>query len=397
MRDAVLGTLALTISPGSALAGSDTRGWTMKKIRAKTLEYIEGMRFSGEPYGRYRYATGMPKPTLYSSTYAAMTRHLYRDLGSLSASQRKEWIEHLQSHQDDDGLFRDPLIYDQGWYKGDPEWCGRRHLSCHVVTALSCLGAVAKKPMRFLEPFLEPGGLVKWIESRNWQHRPSFVGNEVLNVGTLMQYARDFQNDDRCAAAVKTMLDWMNTHHMNPETGLWGGLDLNHRQQLSRAVQAGYHFWLLYFYDGVPIPYPKRVVDYCLRTQNEAGGFGLGVHNPGNPLNSSACEDIDSIDPLGRLMLAYPYRRDDIRRALDRGLARVLVNQNPDGGFVFMRQSAFTYGHPLMAAGHDQSAMFPTWFRTLTLAYLGKYLPDSIVGSFDWQFCDCPGVQFWQT
>ena len=123
--------------------------------------------------------------------------------GSLTETQRAEWIEYLQSHQDDDGLFRDPLIFDQGWYKGDPEWCGRRHLSCHVVTALTCLGAVAKKPLRFLDPFLQPGGLVKWLEARDWARQPDFVGNEVLNVGTLLQYARDFQQDERCGPVMR--------------------------------------------------------------------------------------------------------------------------------------------------------------------------------------------------
>ena len=41
-------------------------------------------------------------------------------------------------------------------------------------------------------------------------------------------------------------------------------------------------------------------------------------------------------------------------------------------------------------------SMFPTWFRTLTLAYLAKALPDSVVGRYDWQFCNCPGLQFWK-
>ncbi len=394
--DAALGGLALMGGGRPASAGTDTRGWTMKQIHTKTLDYIESVRLPAEPYGRYRYAAGMSKPTLYSSTYAAMTRDLYGDLGSLSGAERAEWIEYLQSHQDDDGLFRDPLIYGQGWYKGDPEWCGRRHLSCHVVTALSSLGAVAGKPMRFLEPFLKPGGLVKWLESRHWRQRPDFVGNEVLNVGTLMQYARDFQKDGRCIEGVKTMLDWMNTHYMSPKTGLWGDLNLKDPKGLSRAVMGAYHFWLLYFYDGVPIPYPDRAVDHVLRTQNKAGGFGQGVHNAGNPLASSACEDIDSIDPLVRLMLARPYRRQEIHKALERGLSRVLVNQNANGSFVFMRDRAFGYGHPLMSAGANQGAMFPTWFRTLTLAYLGKSLPESIVGQFDWHFCDCPGIQFWR-
>ena len=386
------------------------------------------MRFTDGAYGRYRYAAGSKQPTLYSSTYAAMTRHLVRDLDSLTESQRAEWVEYLQSHQDDDGLFRDPVIFDQGWYKGDPEWCGRRHLSCHVVTALTCLGAVAKKPLRFLDPFLEPAvctagppagspptdsalskgrpaggpadhsqtpsGLVKWLEARSWERQPDFVGNEVLNVGTLLQYARDFQGQQRCAEAVRTLLAWINAHFLNERTGLWGSLDTAKPRELSRAVQGGYHFWLLDFYDCVPIPHPERVIDSCLATQNVCGGFGQGVHT-GSDRESSACEDIDSIDPLVRLMRATDYRRDDIRRALEHGLKQVLLNQTDDGGWWFVRGKGFTYGHEQLAAGATEGAMFPTWFRTLTLAYLGKALPDSGVGQYDWQFCKCPGLQFW--
>lgn len=371
-------------------------GRSMDEIRSATLGYIERMRVQEGPYGRYRYAEGMPKPTLYSSTYAAMTRDLYGDLETLTEVQRRQWVEYLQAHQDDDGLFRDPLIFGEGWYKDDPEWCGRRHLTCHVIVALSCLGAVAAKPMRFLEPLLKPGGLARWLESRRWRDQPDFVGNEVLNVGTLLQYARDFQKDERCGPVVKELLDWMTAHHLDAASGLWGNLDLSDPKGLSRAVQGAYHFWLLYFYDGVPIPHAERAVDHILRTQNAAGGFGQGVHNPHCPTNSSACEDIDSIDPLCRLLRQTEYRRADVVAALRRALPHVLANQNPDGGFVFMRDTAFTYGHPLLAAGHNQSGMFPTWFRTLTLAYLGQALPDSVVGSFPWRSCNCPGLQFWR-
>jgi alkylhydroperoxidase family enzyme len=365
------------------------------RLRAATLGFVASLRMADGPYGRYRYAAGSTEHTLYSSTYAAMTRDLYGDLATLSTAEREAWIAYLQSHQDDDGLFRDPVIFDQGWYAGDPEWCGRRHLSCHVVTALTSLGAVAGKPLRCLDPFLAPGGLVAWLESRDWQARPDFVGNEVLNVGTLLQYARDFQRHPRAGDAVATMLRWMTDHHLNPATGLWGGLDTTRPRERSRAVQAGYHFWLLWFYDRVAIPHAERAIDACLATQNACGGFGLGVHT-GSDRESSACEDIDSIDPLARLLAHEPpHRRDDIRTALARGAEVVLAAQAADGGFQFVRGRPFEYGHPQLAAGETEGAMFPTWFRTLTLAYLGRALPASPLGAIPWRFCNCPGIQFW--
>ncbi|MEZ6049575.1 MAG: hypothetical protein R3C11_29145 [Planctomycetaceae bacterium] len=322
-----------------------------------------------------------------------MTRHLYGDLDSLSEQERIEWIEYLQSHQDDDGLFRDPVIFDQAMYKDDPEWCGRRHLSCHVVTALTCLGAVARKPLRELEPFLDSVKLDQWLSARLWENEPDFVGNEVLNVGTLLQYARDFQKEERCAPAVRQLIEWMSNHHMHAESGLWGKLDLNSPHGISRAVMGGYHFWLLYFYDKQKIPHAERAIDMCLKTQT-LRGFGQGVHS-GKPNLSSACEDIDSIDPLARLMQQSDYRQADIISALEKGLAEVLQNQTPDGGYWFVKGLPFTYGHPALAASATEGAMFPTWFRTLTLAYLGKALPNSPVGKIDWKFCNCPGIQFW--
>ena len=391
LRGAAVGTLAILFPSRTARAEDQAKSRTIEEVRAKTLQYIENMRFSGQPYGRYRYAAGMPEPTLYSSTYAAMTRSLYRDLDLLTTAERREWVGYLQSHQEDDGLYCDPLIADGGQYKGDPEWCGRRHLSCHVVSALACLGAVAKRPLRFLEPFYDRRRLIQWLEARDWEHNADMVGNEVLNIGTLLQYARDFHREPRAAMAMRTMLDWLANHQVRAETGLWGGYDTKQPKGLSRAVQGAYHFWLLFFYDRRPIPHPKQAVDHVLRTENPAGGFGWGVHGP----SSSACEDIDSIDPLVRLLFLSDYRGQEIREALQRTLPHVFSNQNDDGGFSFVRGEQFSYGHPLLSSSPNGSGMFPTWFRTLSVAYLGKALPNSIAGGYNWDFHNCPGCQFW--
>ena len=390
LQGMAVGALAALIPGRFAHAQDEPKRHNIAQIRGKTLRYIETMRFADRPYGRYRYAAEMPEPTVYSSTYAAMTRGLYRDLGSLSATDREQWIEYFQSHQQDDGLFADPLIADDGIYTGDPEWCGRRHLSCHVVVALTCLGAVAEKPARWLEPFFDRKHLTQWLEQRDWQNNADTVGNEVLNLGTLLQYERDFRRETRAATAMHAMLHWLSTHEISNKTGLWGGFDLTDPKGLSKAVQGAYHSWLLYFYDRRLIPYAHQVIDSVLHTENPAGGYGWGVHGR----TSSACEDIDSIDPLVRLSFLSDYRRDEILDSLRRAVPHVLANQNDDGGFAFIQGSPFCYGHPLLSSSPNGSGMFPTWFRTLTLAYLGTALPDSAAG-FDWNFDNCPGYQFW--
>jgi len=345
--------------------------------------------------GPFRYAAGCAAPTLYASTYAAMARHLLGDLQGLPAGEREAWVAYLQDHQDDDGLFRDPVIFDQGWYQNDPLWCGRPHLTCHVIKALACLGAVAAKPIAWLEPWRDPDALVRWLEARDWGEQVAWTGNEIMNVGVLLQYARDFHNDHRAGRAVATLLEWLAAHHVNPATGVWGAVDVADPIWRSHAVQAAYHWWPLFFYDGVRIPHLERAIDTVLATQNPLGGFGCGVHNPGEPFMSSACEDIDSIDPLCRMAPLTDYRRPDIEAALRRAADWVLTNQMPDGGFVFIRNQPFEYGHSQMRGGAGEGAMFPTWFRLLSLALIGKALPGHALGRMPWRFLRCPGMQFW--
>jgi len=361
-------------------------------LRAQLLTFIEQHRKAS---GHYYYATTSRQATLYSSCYAAMARHLLGNLETLSAAEHTEWVSYFNCHQDNDGLYRDPVIFAQGWYAGDLLWCGRPHLTCHVITALACLNEVTAKPLRWLDPWCDPDALLHWLEARDWGERVAWTGNEIMNIGVLLQYARDFHNDTRAGQAVAVLLEWLSTHHIHPGTGVWGDADSSDPRRRSHAVQAAYHWWPLFCYDGVPIPCLERAIDTVLATQNPLGGFGWGVHNAAEPFMSSACEDIDSIDPLCRMLQLTDYRRTDIQAALRKAVDWVLTNQIPDGGFVFQRNRPFEYGHPELRSEAGQGAMFPTWFRLLSLALIGKALPDHPLGRFPWQFVRCPGMQFW--
>ncbi|MEN6401584.1 MAG: hypothetical protein ABFD94_06520, partial [Armatimonadia bacterium] len=298
-------------------------------LKASVLGFVESCAL-GE-VGRYRYSLACSEATLYSSSYAAMARDLLGDLEGLEAGEREEWVAYLNGHQDEDGLYRDPVIFGEGWYADDPLWCGRSHLTCHVVTALACLGAVAPREFGWLEPWRDVDRVVAWLGERDFGERVGWSGNEIMNVGTLLQYAREFQGDVRAGRAVACLLDWLETHQVRAETGVWGSLDVNDPMQRSHMVQAAYHWWPLFAYDGRPFPYAERAAETVLATQNPVGGFGWGVHNPAEPLASSACEDIDSLDPLARLLEQAPGHREEIVAAIWRGAEWVRSNQVADG------------------------------------------------------------------
>jgi len=353
------------------------------ELRRSTLQFIISNQKVDTCLGSYSFKPGGPE-LLYASCFAALTRHLYGDLISLSSSQQGEWIAYLQKYQDEDGLFRDPAI-DIPLAEMCDSW-GWRHLTLHVLMALDALGGVAQKPFRILNHFKKPGQMAEWLETRKWKIDPANVSNEVQNYATMLQYARDFQNESWCRDALDEMYLWLD-RHQDPKTGLWGnGFDTP--RLLSLGVQTGYHLWLLYFYDRRPIQYVERIIDSCLATQNRLGGFGVS-------LNSSACEDIDSIDPLARFYLRTDYRRDDIHKALEKALPWVLFNSKPDGGWVFRRGEALIFGDNLMSSQPEESSLFPAWFRSLSLAYLGKVLVEKAIAKIEWQFLHAPGLQFW--
>jgi hypothetical protein len=306
-------------------------------------------------------------------------------LDKLSQNEKLKWADYLLSFQSDDGLFRDPylqcdkaeLIDSWGW----------RHLTAHVVGALTALGVKTKYSFRCLEPLYTKGDSYNWIKNLDWKDRPDNTSNTVMNYGVMLQYERDFKQNVRAGKALEEIFEYLD-ETVNPETGLWTNLTNFLPVTRSIAVQTSYHLWNLYFYDQKSISFIEKAIDHILLTQNELGGFGVQI-------NSSACEDIDSIDPLCRFVQMTDYRKEDIFESLDKAWRWVWSNQMQDGGFVFRRIESFKYDHPLMTSDKDVSNLFATWFRFLSIAYMQQVLKSDVLKSTQFHWIQCPGYQFW--
>jgi prenyltransferase beta subunit len=362
-------------------------GLSVNEIRSSTLGYVESMRINSPGhYGRYRYCQSQQAPLLYASVFAVLTRSLYNDLDTLSDQNRAEWIKYIQSFQCDDGLFRDAEVDCE--LASNVLWWGWMHLTYHSLMALACLGVKSNIPI--LKDFQNPTSIRKWFLSLNITSYPSpkLDGHAPWIYVMLLQYARDIHDVKWANDAITYIIELLN-EQLDPLTGCWGtrGHE-NNKLIINEGVQIGYHFWIFYFYDKLEIPYGDKVIDSLLLSQNELGGFGI-------TLNSSACDDIDSIDPLCRLLTQQSYRKKDIEHSLKLSVPWVLANRNLDGGFVFKRDEPFQYGHIKMLSRRNESHMFATWFRSLSLAYIGKALPEHFLGSHHWNLPRVPGVQFW--
>lgn len=353
--------------------------FNFQELKSRTLAFLSTMK-TGTHLAEFKFSSSTNSPNIYCSAYACITLALYGELMQYSNEQKLKWLDYFNSFQSDiDGLFRDPTIKNELFETED--WWGARHLAPHLIIAFNQLGGTPKHDFYFLEPFYSPKYVNEWLDSRDWAQRCDFVGNEVMNYGVLLQYSRDFFDNKSAGIGLMAMLKWL-VNNIDPNSGLWGGGPLDEPDSLSKAVQGAYHIYPLLFYDGLQIPYPKPLIDNLLRTQNKLGGYGV-------LLNSSACEDIDSIDLLIRLTRLTDYKRDEIVQSLWKALPWILANMNEDGGFVFRRGEGLVYGHLEMSSEPNESAMFPTWFRTLTIAYLINFLQ-----SPHYKIGRTPGYQF---
>jgi hypothetical protein len=211
------------------------------------------------------------------------------------------------------------------------------------------------------------------------------VSNEVLNLGTFLFYARDFHNVAKAGPLADRLLDWLDAH-MDEETGYWGTDCSSSDFAKLQAMCGAYHHYILYDYAGRTIPRLERIVDTTLSLQNPSGGFALDG-------GGGACEDIDATFILVSASRRSSYRREDIRAALARVVPAILSHQNEDGGLVYLRGKDYQYGVPRMSSDADQSCMFPTWFRMLSVALSAQVLKDHDIAKIQWRFNKAPYVQ----
>lgn len=350
-----------------------------QEVANKVFEFIKKRKVPGKDF-EYLYSENSNQPTLYSSAYACMTLSLLGSLNDLTADQKSRWMEYFDTFQiADDGLFYDPAVQNEIY--ADTDWWGARHLALHMTSSYTALGGKPQYPFRFLEHYYKPAHIAAWLDAFDWQSsigQTNDIDNKIMNIGCLLQYQRDTWGDAKAGDSVRYLQQYLRDR-INPEIGMWGKWDTHDPYQRSRMVQFAYHLFPLFFYDKQKIEHPVLIVDQVLKTQNTLGGFGVQA-------NSSACEDIDSIDILCCLASYVPERKTEIDATLHRAWKWVLCNQVEDGGFVFRLNEPFTYGHLEMSSGANQGAMFPTWFRTLSLAYLNKAIQTKAIRTIDKDF-----------
>lgn len=353
-------------------------GFDFEEFKTGILNYSDSMQKS--PSFDYKFAKSCTQPTIYASMYVCLLQSLLGILSRKSEDYKLQWSNYFDSFQDpNDGFFYDKTINTP--FYNDTDWWGKRHLVPHLIMAYSALGTKPKYQFKWVSDYYSKNSIDKLMAEAEWNTAmmdDTDIDNKIMNIGVTLQYQRDFFNDESAGKAIQYLKESLLSK-INPNTGMWGVYNLKNPKEKARMIQYSYHLFRLFFYDGDTIENPERIIDLIIESQNEYGGFAVN-------LNSGACADIDAVDPLVYLSHQTEYRRGDIEKTLRRAFIFILGNQNDDGGFVFLRDSEFYYGDKQTSSLKNESSLFPTWFRTLSIAYICDFLNIN-----DFNFVKSPG------
>ncbi|WP_404434156.1 acyltransferase [Microbacterium lacus] len=181
------------------------------------------------------------------------------------------------------------------------------HVEC-VGYALDLLGSQFAHPV----PALSGGTAAEvtaFLDGLPWESEAWTAGHWVDAVGTSLYWSRQ-RGDARDPAFAETLLGWL-VSRADADTGVWGGGDLLQRvngfYRASRGTFAQF---------GIPIPYPRAVVDTVLVHAEDETLFASAAQN--------ACNVLDVAHPLW-------LARDAGHRAAEvTALARTLLGQAMD-------------------------------------------------------------------
>jgi len=329
----------------SPCRGNDETRLDLNEVRQEIVAYFETLLDKEGRYGSYRKRPGK-RPDLYSSCDVAIMRFIMgEDLKeSLTETQRKEWIAHINSFALRDGTYTDLL-----------PGHSKLHANGTVIGALGVLGGRQPHPVSLYDDFDTPEEAVEWLENEiDWKNQ--WTSSHEFWGGLHM-----FSMSKQCSVEWRSaVFDWLDAH-LDPATGWWkkGTPHADRHQPLGGGV----HIYPIYQHHQRPFPLPKAVIDSALEMQLPDGAW---ADNP--DWGHMTYLDLDALYALAYMQsLAPNYRRKDIRQAVSR-YADVVIEKWPEYRKSLEDQHPHIY---LAAVG--------------TLGVLNQHLPERFPSDEPWK------------
>ena len=340
--------------------------------RAATLAWLDAMQADGLPRGVTRIsaahdAAAWPGVLLPGTYNGLLCRHLLNGMDDIPAAHLIDWLE---SHRQQNGVFRIPGMHDDAVFKKPDPMETWRYIDFHVTNytlgAIEALDAARPPVLTFALPFLDPPTLKAWLAERDLRD-PWQEGNNIVNLGSFLLLLRRFGLPDAAVADIaiidRSMAILFAWHErlQEPATGFWGVGQLSDPRAALYAMAGSMHNFHLWYTTARPLPFQDKAVDYAL-----AQATGI----------DSACIDVDLVDLLVHAHMLIDHRRIETDAWLRAKLVALLDFQNEDGGFADERDGL--RGQDGWVRGYEEpqglSNTFATWFRWIAIAMIADLL-----------------------
>jgi hypothetical protein len=329
---------------------------SINSIHGDVLKWLESVRYPDEGWGRWKYSKGMVRPYGLIATRLALSIYDQLDaLPSISPEQKQEGIAFLQSCQDTDGFFKDPLVSDKDLAMGHSYVKEDFWVQMDATGALRQLGAKPLYgPPTKVHSNLQGEEGMDWLRGLDWSN-PWLNGERFSRAvsavcGGVYAWSSKTPAGEETAdpeqakrmASLEELFRFMETKVMSPSTGLPDAGGCHHPD----VAMAGLFKLLFAYIDAKrPFPYATAAIDSILELQSDAGDFAQRPDLP-KPDGSTyviryerdMCINWDALWTLRQLdkETGRSHRHGDIVRAAER-LSECLLRdyRKPDGGFAF--------------------------------------------------------------
>ncbi len=269
--------------------------YELQPVLDKVLERIKAHEIEEGKYARWLWQDQKADRELGVNPYGCadaanmlyMLGHFPRDIEA-----REKWVRTMQDMQDpESGLFRERTHHEL-------------HTTAHVAAALELFDAAPKHRPHAALKYMEDGGFEGLMAGLDWNtpwphsHRGAGI-YVILNL---------------CGEAIREWNDryfkwfWDNA---DPETGFWrkGDYFAEGHAPIWHYMAGGFHYLFNHENAHMPVRYPERIIDSCIRMYREGD-----IHK--NFGRIAGFVEIDWVYCLTRACEQVHYRYDEVMQVL---------------------------------------------------------------------------------
>lgn len=261
-----------------------------------------------------------------------------------------------------------------------------------TTIALDMLGEKPRHSFNFLTDLKNSKSLERWLKKHEFRNF-WYTSNKIMFLFYFLTYEQERLNVDN-SELISYLFVFLDSTQ-DADTGFWGTQE---GASLENGMYGASHIYLYYDFYGREINYKDKIVDNVIKLQNSYGLFGSKL--------GGACEDYDAIEILSILMKHSDYKRERIKKIVNKTYNMIQRNQNKDGGFSYnidnrniferlkdkiaRKEYYYSYsGWDKMRSNSFKSDLWGTYFRVLTTAKIERMF--GIGRSNKYKFYSLPG------